>query len=72
MKKYIYETENLPYSMWTGKAKKDYFQIINDRGEMGWRFVAFLPAAFRPKGVKGTELIFERVIEEDIIGGVDY
>ena len=63
--KFIYEAESISFSVWTGRSKDDYLQIINERGEQGWRFVGFLPATAKPKGVKGTELIFEKQIPEE-------
>ena len=57
---YIYETIQISYSIWTGKSKDDYLDIVNERGSLGWRFVGFTPLAARPKGVKGIELIFEK------------
>ena len=63
MKKYIYETVIVKYSIWTGRAKDDYLEIINERGLDGWRFVTFTPVYARPNGVKGIELIFEKEVE---------
>lgn len=59
---YEYETINISYSIWTGKSKDDYLEIINERGANGWRFVGFTPLEARPKGVSGIELIFEKVV----------
>ena len=63
MKKFEYKVVNIGFSIWTGKADQDYLQILNEMGEDGWRFVNFAPAHAKPKGVKGIDLIFERVIE---------
>jgi len=65
MKKFIYEAQSISYSIWTGKSRDDYLEIINERGRDGWRFVGFLPVNLKPKGkkVKGTELIFEKEID---------
>jgi hypothetical protein len=63
--KYIYETINIGYSQWTGKTKDDYFDIINERGQKGWRFVCFSPKEVKSKEVNGIELIFEKKIEND-------
>lgn len=65
MKNYIYEVVNISYNIWTGRSKQDYLEILNERGREGWRFVGFLPYNMRPKGVKGTELIFEKEMESD-------
>ncbi len=65
MKKYIYEAESISFSNWTGKSKQDYLEIINERGSRGWRFVTFAPHSAIPKGVKGTELVFEKEIDDD-------
>ena len=62
--KYIYETVAISYSIWTGRSKDDYLDVINERGEQGWRFVCFSPMNAKPKGVKGIELIFEKQMEE--------
>jgi len=63
-KRYDYEVVTLGFNIWTGKAKEDYLKIINEYGDRGWRFVCFAPAAARPKGAKGTEMIFEKEINE--------
>ena len=61
--RYFYDTVNIRYNIWTGRSKEDYLEIINDKGKDGWRFVGFVPINLRPKGVKGTELIFEKKTE---------
>ena len=61
--KYIYETVSISYSIWTGRSSEDYLDIINERGNEGWRFVTFSPMNAKPKGVKGIELIFEKCIK---------
>lgn len=62
MKNYVYEAVAIGWSPWTGKSKGDYLEIINERGRDGWRFVGFVPTTFRVKGVKGTELVFEKEV----------
>lgn len=63
--KYIYDAISISYSIWTGRSKEDYLEIINEKGRDGWRFVSFAPAIVRPKGVKGVELLFEKAIPDD-------
>ena len=63
MKRYEYKTVQLGYSIWTGRAKDDYLDIINEYGRQGWRFMCFSPAHAKPKGVKGIEIILERELE---------
>ncbi|MBT8232270.1 MAG: DUF4177 domain-containing protein [Saprospiraceae bacterium] len=60
MKKYEYEVVSIKYSIWTGRAKEDYLQVINEYGQNGWRFVGFAPINMKPKGTKGIELVFEK------------
>lgn len=62
---YIYETVNLGYNQWTQKTKLDYFDIINEKGREGWRFVCFSPKEINSKEVKGIELVFEKQIENN-------
>ncbi len=62
--KYIYETEEISFSIWTGRSEHDYLYIINERGQRGWRFVNFAPSFTKPKDVKGIELIFEKQIDQ--------
>ena len=64
MIKYEYKVYSIDYSIWTGKADEDYLEIINNYGLEGWRFIDFSPQHLMPKGEKGTDLIFERPIEE--------
>lgn len=59
---YIYEAETIAFNMWTGGSRDDYLEIINKRGENGWRFVGFVPLHAKHKGVKGTELVFEKAV----------
>ena len=67
MKNYIYEAISIRYSIWTGRAKQDYLEIINEKGKDGWRFVGFLPYNLKPRGVKGQELIFEKEMGQETI-----
>ncbi|MBT8220090.1 MAG: DUF4177 domain-containing protein [Bacteroidia bacterium] len=62
MVKYEYKVVNVAISQWTSRAKSDYLKIINDYGAQGWRFLQFAPPKVRPRGVKGIDLIFERVV----------
>jgi len=64
MKKYIYETENMTFSSWSGKANEDYLNVLKERGESGWRFVTFIGGALMPKGEKGMEMLFEKEITD--------
>lgn len=66
MMKYIYDTVSISFNIWTGRSKEDYLDIINEKGKDGWRFVGFTPPHAKPKGVKGTELIFEKSIPDEI------
>lgn len=61
--RYIYESISLKYSSMRGRAKEDYLDIINEKGSQGWRFVCFSPLQAKPKGVKGIELVFEKVLQ---------
>ena len=63
--KYIYDAVSISFNIWTGRSKDDYLDVINERGRRGWRFVGFAPTNLRPKGVKGTELLFEKAVEDD-------
>ena len=62
MEKYEYKSVSIGFSVWTGRAKSDYLEVLNEYGAEGWRFVDFAPNFARPKGVKGIEMIFERKI----------
>ena len=62
--KYIYETINIRYSIWTGRSSDDYLDIIKERGSKGLRYVTFSPMHAKPKGVKEIELIFEKCIPD--------
>ena len=64
--KYVYDTVSLTFSIWSGRANSDYLDIINQKGEQGWKFVCFAPTYARPKGVKGVELLFEKAIPTDV------
>lgn len=64
--RYIYDTVSISYSIWTGRSKDDYLDIINEKGMDGWRFVCFTPMNTRPKGVKGIELIFEKQVSKEV------
>ncbi len=60
MEKYEYKAVTVGWNMWTGKAKADYLNIINEYGEQGWRFIQIVPHNYLPKGKRGIELIFEK------------
>ncbi len=62
MTTYEYEAVNIDYSIWSGRAKSDHLEIINEYGSRGWRFVCFVPARCVPRGSKGIELVFEKTI----------
>lgn len=49
--KYIYDSVSISYSIWTGRSKEDYLDIVNERGQDGWKFVCFTPNYAKPKGV---------------------
>ena len=63
--KYIYDAVSISYSIWTGRSKDDYLDIINEKGRDGWRFITFTPINAKPKGVRGIELVFEKAIPDD-------
>lgn len=63
MKKYEYKVISVKWSMWTGKAKQDYLQIINEYGQQGWRFVQVVHGVAQSKSSKGIELVLEREVE---------
>ena len=62
--KYIYKTVAIPFNMWTGKSSVDYLEVMNEEGDHGWKFVTFATHSARKKGIKGTEMIFEKQIED--------
>ena len=63
MEKFEYKVVSLGYDVWKGKAKHDYYQILNEYGADGWRFVQFTPSQAKPyKAESGMEMIFERKI----------
>ena len=62
MERFEYKAISINFSIWTGRAKSDYLEILNENGADGWRFIDFAPTFARPKGVKGIEMIFERKI----------
>ena len=61
MERYEYKVVSLGYNPWTDKAKHDYYQILNEYGADGWRFLTFTPTKAKPsKAESGVEMIFER------------
>ena len=64
MKKFEYKVVAMDFSIWTGRAKADYLQILNEYGAQGWRFTGFTPGQARPAKSKGVEMIFERESSE--------
>lgn len=62
MEKFEYKVVSIEFSTWTGRAKEDYLNVLNDMGIKGWRFVQFTPTSYKPKGAKGIEMVFERKI----------
>ena len=62
MKKYQYKVISLKRSMWTGKAKADYLEVLNKYGRDGWRFKLFADKYAVNKPHKNIELNFQRAI----------
>lgn len=63
MERYEYKVVTLGYNMWSGKAQNDYYQILNEYGAEGWRFVQFTPSQAKPSKAKfGIEMIFEKKV----------
>lgn len=60
MEKYEYKVVTIDWSMWTGKAKTDYLEVLNELGEQGFRFITFAPHYVKAKGQKGIDIIFEK------------
>ncbi|NNE27761.1 MAG: DUF4177 domain-containing protein [Saprospiraceae bacterium] len=60
MDKFEYKVVSIKRSIWTGKSKHDYLEVINEYGADGWRFVCFADRGAAKKGVATTELIFEK------------
>jgi len=65
MEKYEYKVVSIKSDTWSGYAKDDYLQILNEFGKSGWRFREFVPAYAKPKDApKGFEILLEREINE--------
>ncbi len=63
MEKYEYKVISIKSDAWSGYAKDDYLQILNEFGTDGWRFKEFVPGYAKPKGApKGFEILLERKI----------
>lgn len=55
---YEYKFIKLKISVWTGKPKQDYQEIIQDHARQGWRLVQI----GHIHGQQEMELIFERPV----------
>ena len=56
---YDYKIIRIPISVWTGKPKEDYLDVIREYAEEGWRFIQ----VFKPPSQGAThymEVIFEK------------
>lgn len=60
MTRYEYTVVSIKKSMWTGKSKADYLEIINEYGAQGWKFVMFADKYASKKPTTRIELVFER------------
>ena len=60
MDRFEYKVVSIDRSVWTGKTKFDYLEILNEYGIDGWRFVCFAPASVTKKGASAIELVFEK------------
>lgn len=61
---YTYKIIEIKHSMWTGKPKENFEDIIHDYALQGWRFVQIAQdyGAMWYKGRISTKLIFERPV----------
>lgn len=66
MEEFEYKVVGFERNNWTGRAKGDYVEILNEYGALGWRFKEFVPAGAKPKGALAVEMLFERVIKRSI------
>lgn len=67
MERYEYKAVAIKSDPWTGYAKDDYLQILNEYGSNGWRLREFVPANLKPKDApKGFEILLERRIIENL------
>jgi len=64
---YTYKIVEIKHSMWSGKPKEDFEDIIHEYALQGWRFVQMAQdyGAMWYKGRINTKLIFERPIRQE-------
>jgi hypothetical protein len=64
---YKYRIVKIKHSPWTGKAKENIGDIIEEYAENGWRLVQVLQPNYYNWSMSGgmkTEIIFEKTMEE--------
>ena len=61
---YEYKVVRIPISIWTGKPKEDYVDVITEYAAEGWRFVQVYHHR-NGSGVTGyIEVIFEKKLTQ--------
>jgi len=61
-----YKIIRIPISIWTGKAKEDYLDVIKEYAAEGWRFIQVYTPPRAGSGLSYyIEVIFEKRKEED-------
>lgn len=62
---YDYKIIRIPISMWTGKPKEDYLNVIREYAEEGWRFIQiYRPPSHAYGNSYYQEVIFEKQRKE--------
>lgn len=62
MNRYEYQGVEIRVNSWSKKPKEDVLDVMNEYGELGWRFVGFEPSIKKSESQKVVKLIFERLI----------
>ena len=63
-KRYEYQGVEIKVNTWSKKPKEDTLDVINEYGELGWRFICFEPSIKKSDTQKVVKLIFEREVPQ--------
>ena len=61
---YEYKVIRISVSMWTGKPKEDYVDVITEYAARGWRFVQVYQYRNASRGTGYVEVIFEKSTDQ--------
>jgi len=64
LKRYEYQIVEIKVNNWSKKPKEDLLEVMNEYGDIGWKFICFEPSIKKSESQKIIKLVFEREIKQ--------